>query len=199
MKYGKCALEAATVALITTCFMSCVGNKNRLETNIQPVNKICYARCNLKVLKGHYITWVNWQGAPTFIPVGTQLRANRDGAEASLEDVKTGKSYTLDIGADGDVFLEKFVSNSPVDIGELPPGVQKNIRNAVARIGMTKEDVYIAMGPPAWADGNTDSMTYSDIMTANLWVYKRRRFGKNIGVEFDFATGRVNRTEGIWR
>jgi hypothetical protein len=33
-----------------------------------------YARCNLKVLKGKYITWVNWQAAPTYIPVNTELR-----------------------------------------------------------------------------------------------------------------------------
>jgi hypothetical protein len=41
-------------------------------------------------------------------------------------------------------------------------------------------------------------MTYENIMAGDLWVYARRRFGKNIGVAFDPTTGKVNRTEGIW-
>jgi hypothetical protein len=161
--------------------------------------QIYYARCNLKVIKGNYITWVNWQSTPIFIPVGTEFTVERNGSEATLQDVKQGNEYRLDIGADGDVYLEKFVSKNPVSIKEYPTEIQANIRNTVARIGMTKEQVYIAMGPPAWAGEKTHKMTYDEIMAADLWVYKRRRFGKNIGVGFDYETGKVNRTEGIWR
>ena len=72
--------------------------------------------------------------------------------------------------------------------------------DAAARTGMTKEEVCIAMGPPAWITaGNSDNKTYDNIMASNLWVYKRSRFGKNIGVEFNPSTGTVIRTEGIWR
>ncbi len=158
-----------------------------------------YARCNLKVIKGNYITWVNWQAAPTFIPAGTKLRVTKAGNKATLENVKTGSSYELDIGADGDVFLEKFVTKKPLNIKKFPKNVQANIRNAVAKIGMTKEQVYIAMGPPTKISrGKTNTMIYEDIMGADLWIYARRRFGKNIGVAFDPNTGKVNRTEGIW-
>lgn len=162
-------------------------------------DNIYYARCNLKVIKGNYISWVNWQSTPTFIPVGTKLRVTKSGSTASLVNVETGASYTLDIGADGDAFLEKFVTKRPVDIGKYSKDVQSHIRSAVAKIGMTKEQVYIAMGPPTnIGDARTDTMTYEQIMAADLWVYARKRFGKNIGVAFDPATGRVNRTEGIW-
>ncbi len=41
-------------------------------------------------------------------------------------------------------------------------------------------------------------MTYEKILESDLWVYARRRFGKNIGVAFDPTSGRVSRTEGIW-
>jgi hypothetical protein len=160
---------------------------------------VYYARCNLKVLEGNEITWVNWQAAPTFIPVGTKFRVTRTGSKASLVNVESKATYTLDIGADGDVFLEKFVTKHPVDIGRFPDDVQANIRNAVAKIGMTKEQVYIAMGPPTnVGQSRTNKMTYENIMAADLWVYARRRFGKNIGVAFDPGTGRVSRTEGIW-
>ena len=70
---------------------------------------IYYARCNLKVIKGNYITWINWQSTPTFIPAGTKLKVTKAGDKATLIREDTGSSYTLDIGSDGDVFLEKFV------------------------------------------------------------------------------------------
>jgi len=160
---------------------------------------IYYARCNLKVIKGNQITWVNWQSTPTFIPVNTKLRVAKSGSTASLTDVATGTSYTLDIGADVDAFLEKFVTKKPVDVSRFSPDVQANIRNTVAKVGMTKEQVYIAMGPPVTVkETRTNTMTYENIMGADLWVYARRRFGKNIGVAFDPGTGIVNRTEGIW-
>ena len=63
-----------------------------------------YARCNLKVLKGRHITWVNWQSSPTFIPVGTKLRVARDGKNATLLNQETGSIYTLDIGNEDKIF-----------------------------------------------------------------------------------------------
>ena len=160
---------------------------------------VYYARCNLKVAEGNEITWVNWQASPTFIPVGTKLRVTKAGSKASLVNVATNATYTLDVGADGQAFLEKFVTKRPVDVKKFPADVQANIRNAVAKVGMTKEQVYIAMGPPAVVGkAKTNSMTYENIVAGDLWVYSRRRLAKNIGVAFDPGTGRVNRTEGIW-
>jgi hypothetical protein len=163
-------------------------------------DNIYFARCNLKVIKGNYITWVNWQAAPEYLPVGTKFKVKLKGKSPSLVDINTGAEYTLDVGAEGENFLEKFIIRSPVDLSRFSKDIQDNINNAVARVGMTKEEVYIAMGPPAWiTGGNTDSKTYGNIMASNLWVYKRNRFGKNIGVEFNSSTGKVVRTEGIWR
>ncbi|OQZ02485.1 MAG: hypothetical protein B6D35_01125 [Candidatus Brocadia sp. UTAMX2] len=161
---------------------------------------IYYARCNLKVFKGNYITWVNWQDPPTCIPVGTKLKVKRSGSKASLESAETGDRYTLDIGAKGDEFLEKYViKKQPVGIDSLPKEIQTSIKNTTAEIGMTKEQVYISMGPPIGPkSARTNKMTYEDIMKINMWVYAKRRF-QNINVFFDPATGRVNRTEGIWK
>jgi hypothetical protein len=158
-----------------------------------------YARCNLKVDKGNEITWINWQAAPTFVPVGTKLQVTKKKDTASLVDPDTKTTYTLDIGAEGDVYLEKFVTKRPVDLAQFSEEVQANIRQAVAKVGMTKEQVYIAMGPPTnVGKDRTNKMTYEQIMASNLWVYARRRLAKNIGVAFDPATGLVNKTEGIW-
>ncbi|RPI07316.1 MAG: hypothetical protein EHM71_10905 [Zetaproteobacteria bacterium] len=160
---------------------------------------VYYARCNLKVMDDNEITWINWQAAPTLVPVGTKFQVTRTKDKASLANVETKATYKLDIGADGDAYLEKFVTRRRVDIEAFPEEVRENIRKAIARIGMTKEQVYIAMGPPTnVGQKRTHAMTYDQIMASDLWVYARRRFGKNIGVAFDPSTGRVNRTEGIW-
>ena len=157
-----------------------------------------YARCNLKVFKGDQISWVNWQSTKTMIPAGTKLNVIIGSTGATITDVETGKNYSLDTGASGDMYLDKFVTHEKIDIEGYPEEVQRNIANAVAKVGMTREQVYIAMGPPAWAGKNTDTMTYVEIMRENLWTYKRKRFGKNIGVAFDPISGLVNKTEGIW-
>lgn len=162
------------------------------------VENIYYARCNLKVIKGSYITWINWQATNDFIPAGTKLNVTLNGDKAELVDEATGKKYELDIGASGEKYLEKFVSKTPVSITKFSKEAQRNIKKTITKVGMTKEETYVAMGPPANANRtNTDNMTYEEIMKADLWVYKRRRFGKNIGVSFD--SGKVDRTEGIWK
>lgn len=158
-----------------------------------------YARANLKVLKGSVITWINWQSSPTFIPAGTPLKVIRKGEEATLIDEKKGMEYQLVIGKEGEPYLEKFVTKQPLDLKKYSPEGKKGIINAIAKFDMTKEEVYIAMGPPAKvAAGDTVGMTYEDIMKEDLWIYARRRFGKNIGIGFHPRTGTVNRTEGLW-
>ena len=160
---------------------------------------VYYARCNLKVIEGNEMTWINWQAAPTFVPVGTKFQVTRNKDKASLVNMETKATYTLDVGADGEVYLEKFVTRRPVSVERFPEDVRDNIRKAVAKVGMTKEQVYIAMGPPTnVGQTRTNSLTYDKIMASDLWVYARRRFGKNIGVAFDPASGLVTRTEGIW-
>ena len=159
-----------------------------------------YARANLKVIKGTLITWVNWQSTPIFIPVGTKMKVSYSGGKkATLIDTETEKQYTLDIGADGKEYLAKFVTDKKPSTKGFSENVRNNITRAIIKVGMTKEEAYMAMGPPANADGvKTNTMTYKQIMGSNLWVYKRSRFGKNIGIQFDRATGKVIRTEGIW-
>jgi hypothetical protein len=157
-----------------------------------------YARCNLKVLEGNEITWINWQAAPTFLPVNTRLRVTRTGERASLVAVDTNTTYTIDLGADGDAFLEKFVVSRPVPLERFSDDARASIAKAIAKVGMTKEEVYVAMGPPTnLGRERTRAMTYGDIMAGDSWVYARRRFGKNIGVAFDGGKT-VTRTEGIW-
>lgn len=160
-----------------------------------------YARSNLKVLKGTYITWVNWVSSPQTIPIGTKFNVIYKGkTTATLTAIDTGAKYKLDMGASGNQYLEKFVTTKKTSINDFPSNVQANITRSIAVIGMTKAQAYAAMGAPATTNlGKTHVQTYDQIMQATLWIYKRNRFGKNIGVAFNASSGLVDRTEGIWK
>lgn len=162
--------------------------------------EIYYSRCNLKVLpKGNQITWTNWQSTPTFIPVGTKLKVTVNGDNATFVDDK-GASYPVDLGASGQEFLEKFVTKHDIDVAKAGGKFAGDIKQAVIRVGMTKEQAYMAMCMPAYINGknSTEKAAYKEILAANQWIYERKRFAKRIGIEFDAGSGLVSRTEGIW-
>jgi hypothetical protein len=163
-----------------------------------PADEVRYARCNLRVVDGRLVTWANFQSTPMFIPVNTELRVERKGSKGTLIIANSGKRYDLDIGAEGEMYLEKFVAREMVPLEGFPAEIKENITKAVARVGMTKEQVYIAMGPPTvTGTEKTHNLTYEQILRADLWIYARRRFSKNIGVAFDSHTGKVIRTEAM--
>ena len=172
-----------------------------LSTNEGLSSDIYYARSNLKVIKGSYITWVNWAASPQTIPIGTKFDVTYSGGStATLVEAGSGATYTLDMGASGKQFLEKFVTTKKVSIDQFSTSAQNNINKFIAVVGMTKVEAYAAMGAPASTNrGKTHVQTYEQIMQSTLWVYKRSRFGKNIGVSFNAGSGMVDRTEGIWK
>jgi hypothetical protein len=112
----------------------------------EDIDNFYYARCNLKILKGKLITWVNWQASPEFLPVGSKVTLVLNGRKATVTDVETKRNCTLDMGAAGPQFLSKFFVSEPVSIQGFPEDTKANIRNAVARVGMTKLQAYMAMG-----------------------------------------------------
>ncbi len=157
-----------------------------------------YTRCNLRVIKGSYITWVNWQGAPTFIPAGTRVRIGRSGGKLTLTDLSTGRTYMFDVGATGKEYLYKFLTKNPLNLNMFSSSIRTYIKRAHPAIGMTKKEVYIAMGPPARISiGKTFRLTYNDIMRDNTWIWPTKRFKRNIGITFDARTGRVTKIVGI--
>ena len=156
------------LAMLWAVFLAFVPAGNAQED-------VYYARCNLKVSDGNEITWINWQAAPTFVPVGTKLQVTKKKDTASLVDPETKATYTLDVGAEGDAFLEKFVTKHPVDVKQFSEEVQANIRQAVAKVGMTKEQVYACLGPPLFIDGERPAVPLSrtEILGSDHWTYAR--------------------------
>jgi len=168
--------------------------------NLSSANDTYYARCNLKVIKGTYITWVNWQSTLDMIPLGSKLRVSHIGKKTKLIVADTDKKYILFAGRSAKKYITKVFSKEPVSIEDFSPDFRDEINGGYAVEGMSKKEVYAAMGPPASADkANAYTMTYKRIMNTNLWGYRSRRFHKNIGVHFDRKTGKVDRTQGIWQ
>lgn len=173
------------------------GNATATYTGPNPL----YVQCHLKVLKPGYITWVNYTASQDFVPAGTPVTlVSYTATRATFTRQDNGTSYTLDFGngssdAHSLQLIHKFIDEAPplVDAGEF----QSEIDQKIAKIGMTKEQVYYSMGPPAWAGAKTNTLDKSQIMNAPLWRYERRTFGKDVGIQFD-ANGIVTKTEGIW-
>ena len=81
---------------------------------------------------------------------------------------------------DVDGFVGKYFVDTPEDVGldALDPSVAGNVKNGTAAIGMTKQEVYMAIGPPALVnfDEKTLALTYEQIMSQNRWVYYANAF-----------------------
>jgi len=155
-----------------------------------------YARCNMRVVeKGNYVTWENYRTdkGQRDIPIGTKLTGDGE----TMTD-PGGTTFKMKMGASGDQYLEKFVSKMPVSVER---EYADDVKNAVPKVGMTKEQVYMAMCPPAYIDGKnaTKNMTYDEIMKSSFWVWKRMStmFAKDIGVKFD-STGKAEQVEGVY-
>lgn len=193
----RCSVTLLILALLLLG-VSCSSAPKTSDTRAAGARDM-HARCNLKVLKGKTITWVNWQAAPEVIPVGTPLEVSGGPENWELRDPANGRVYTLQAGAKGEDYLLKFVRPTPVAM-EFTPDVADKVRKGIAIVGMTREQVYVSMGPPTAADGvKTHTMTEAQIMSTTAWVWRRKRFGKNLGVTFDAGTGLVIGTEAIWK
>ena len=178
--------------------VSCSSSPQKRDSADPDARKV-YARCNLKVLNHDTISWKNWQSVPEIIPVGTPLELSGGPENWEIRNPANHRVYTLRAGASGEKFLSKWVRPEPVAT-DFPADFAENVGKQIAVVGMTREQVFVSMGPPTIADGTRSfELTEVQIMKTSAWVYARRRFGKNIGVTFSPTTGLVTGTEGIWK
>jgi len=96
-------------------------------------------------------------------------------------------------------FLKKYFVDSAGELGlNVPPARKANIENGVAEIGMTKQEVYAALGPPLWVDFENDAsaMTLEALMEKNRWVYRVSQFGffPPVTRVFMFDEGKLRQT-----
>jgi hypothetical protein len=182
------------------------SNKAQAE---QWEEKTVYARCNLTAPRGA-IGPNNYLEFPPAIKAGArcrltrvwtpQGRAGQDGLAISdqlygVEVVDTGRKYEFDAGTAGQLNLEKyFLESPPSEITAMAE--QGNKLSALVKDGMSKEQVYAALGPPWHIYRNSDfeatgSVPYAKILASNYWVYAATRWQKLV-VSFERGTGIVD-------
>lgn len=83
---------------------------------------------------------------------------------------------TAPFGTDTAVFMKKFFVDSASELGldKLEESRRKNIENGVWQTGMTKQEVYAALGPPNWIDFGIDAtnLPIEQIMDHDRWEYR---------------------------
>jgi hypothetical protein len=79
-----------------------------------------------------------------------------------------------------EMFMKKYFVSTPADLGlaKMDPVPRQNIEAGVGAIGMTKEQIYAALGPPNWVDfgqrpeDEATNLSFEQIMERNRWEYR---------------------------
>lgn len=147
--------------------------------NFEGQNKSRFLRCTLRA-NGPSMFSTNYLGLPAAARVGTpaEIKMYSTGqVDMDLNKIMYQMypvSQPFDTNAQN--FVEKFFVDDVRALGleKLEPPRKTNILNGQAEIGMTKEQVYMTLGPPAWVDFDYDAsnLSYSAIMEKNRWVYR---------------------------
>ncbi len=137
-------------------------------------------RCTLRP-NGPHLYSSNYIGAfPASIRAGCSAMVTRytvRGVDLELNKI----SYQMlpvstPFGTDPGVFMKKFFVESveELGLGEVGSYRRRNIENGVWQAGMTKDEVYAALGPPNWIDFGTDAtnLSFDQIMDRNRWEYR---------------------------
>jgi hypothetical protein len=137
-------------------------------------------RCTLRP-NGQYLYASNYITAfPATVQAGSPAEVTRYATDQV--DLKINKidyqmrPITVPFTTDPAIFMKKFFVSSPEELGlaKVEESRRKNIENGIWQLGMTKEEVYAALGPPNWIDNGIDAtnLPLDQIMDRNRWEYR---------------------------
>lgn len=169
---------ASLAVAIALC--ACSGVRAQVQQPIETPGVQSWTCCNLR----HEKNWISdhYLVARPFIPAGSKVTFagwGRDRVNVEVAGVKVGA------GGDYGHFRSTretlawllFVQEDPnLRLATWPPEVQAAIRQGRIRIGMTRDQVHMALGPPRFEH------TFSK--TASNWVYMATEDGE---FDLDFA------------
>lgn len=137
---------------------------------------IRYAVANVYTDEGT-ISWVNYLQGP-IIPIGTKVEVTDSGdGSVDFTIVSSGKEYSFENDEDRsghtapELFERLFSKEDPAGkISALPKSERGRVKAAKPKVGMTKDAVLMAIGPPPpHATSSLDS---------DEWTYWKSRFAK---------------------
>ena len=170
----RCILSSFPLLLLLA---ACAGPPTPIAFEQQ--GKPLVLRCTLRP-KQTYLFASNYLAFPATVKAGSEAKVtmfSTQEADMTITDIpyKMLPITTL-FEPKADLFLKKFFVNSKDELGldKLEPAKKTNIENGVAEIGMTKEQVYTAMGPPYWIDTDIDAtnLSYDTILQKDTWKYR---------------------------
>lgn len=132
--------------------VACVAAASTASAGAQSVGENRFACCNLR----HEKSWMSDRPilARPFVPVGTRVKIVDFGRNRVHVEIE-GKRFTAgiehgDFGGTRETFANTlFVSHDPlVRLATFEPAVQSAIRAGRIRLGMTREQVVMALGHP---------------------------------------------------
>jgi len=116
-------------------------------------------------------------GSPATIPFysSKKIEIEISGKKYILQPYPVGQAFPVD-GAGIDLFLRKyfFDEGRRLDLDALgPPEFSGQVAAGTQAVGMTKEQVYTALGPPVFVgqDVPTVPLSYDDILRYDTWMY----------------------------
>lgn len=134
-----------------------------------------YTRTNLKA-HGKTVFFNNLSKTKGFIPVGTLVmikKVSKDSIKFELlEGDKEYKTFTLK--APSEYYDNYFVKGiSEIELNKMSGSVKDNVKNMAVVPGMTKAEVYVSRGCPAFIGWGVKSWGYSmgQIMQSDTWYY----------------------------
>ena len=145
-----------------------------------------FTRVNLRTGDGIFLRSSNILTERDLVPAGSPVRIShngftRDHVNFSIHKVEYTMrpvSGTFDTSEQGvEDFLEKYFvdTQQEIDLEKLgSPELVEDVRRGRVLRGMTKEQVYVAFGPPQWIDENnlaTLQLQKDRIFQSDRWVY----------------------------
>lgn len=174
---------------VKRCFLSCLAIAGLgLVSCASPPVPIAFAdqgktkvlRCSVRAQENRL--YVSSYIAPQFAvtsPVGSPAEVTMFSTQRM--DITLNKipyimyPMTVPFTPTPDQFLARYLVADKEKLGldKMEATKRQNILNGVAQVGMTKDEVYMSLGPPVWVDFDYDAtnLTYEAIMDKNRWVY----------------------------
>lgn len=147
-----------------------------------------FARSNL-CANSCILTWHNLTLSPDVIPAGAEVKIIIcKGQEIVFTKVDSNKRYKLVANsAQWDKYFTK--DKNDVNLEKYSSEKKELVTKSQVAVGMTKEEVYLAKGCPAYIGHGIKSYNHplSDIMQSNTWYYMKdsRRHEKMVKFEKD--------------
>lgn len=163
-------------------------------------NDILFARYGLRG-KGRTICFHNMSVDPVVIPLGTEVKVINVGKEKIVaQRVDNINKYTVLAFSD---FWDKFFVRNKNDIGieKVSADKKESVENNQVVEGMTKEEVYLSKGCPAYIGYGVKSYMhpFREVMNSNIWYYNINSRVKDAVITFKDGnvTGMVDRTTKV--